>query len=266
MSLEYQFREDASVSVSSEDSDVAVEMGTIVSEIKNDKKPVTIAWKDLTVETPNKKKLLLHVSGQVSGTLMAIMGPSGSGKTTLMNVLANRVRGVKITGEIRINGLEVTSSMLKQISGYVMQDDLLFGHLSVEETLNYAAGLRLPKEMSAEEKKERVDDAIIQLGLDACRHTVVGSATVKGISGGERKRLCVAIELITHPKLIFLDEPTSGLDSTTALSLISTLGDLVKSRGTTILCTIHQPQSKIFSLFHTVLIMSKGQTVAMGSR
>jgi len=147
-----------------------------------------------------------------------------------------------------------------------MQDDLLFAHLSVEETLNYAAGLRLPKKMSPEEKQARVDDALTQLGLDGCRNTVVGSATVKGISGGERKRLCVAMELITHPKLLFLDEPTSGLDSSTALSLISTLGDIVTNRNCTILCTIHQPQSKIFSLFHSILVMSRGQVVAMGSR
>eukprot|EP01119_Soliformovum_irregulare_P025420 TRINITY_DN9410_c0_g1_i1.p1 TRINITY_DN9410_c0_g1~~TRINITY_DN9410_c0_g1_i1.p1 ORF type:complete len:618 (-),score=179.97 TRINITY_DN9410_c0_g1_i1:44-1897(-) len=264
--LPYRFKEEEDLHSETSDEGLAIEMGSIATEIKDDNTPVTIAWKNLTVETANKKKLLSKVTGQVSGTLMAIMGPSGSGKTTLMNVLANRVKGVKITGDIRINGLEVTNALLKAISGYVMQDDLLFGHLTVEETLNYAAGLRLPKEMSEQEKKERVDDAIAQLGLTQCRNTVVGSAEVKGISGGERKRLCVAIELITHPKLLFLDEPTSGLDSTTALSLIHTLGELVKNRGCTILCTIHQPQSKIFSLFHTVLVMSKGQTVSMGTR
>eukprot|EP01117_Protostelium_nocturnum_P010633 TRINITY_DN382_c0_g1_i1.p1 TRINITY_DN382_c0_g1~~TRINITY_DN382_c0_g1_i1.p1 ORF type:complete len:613 (+),score=171.42 TRINITY_DN382_c0_g1_i1:131-1969(+) len=238
----------------------------IVNELTSDEKPLTLAWKDLSVETPNKKKLLVNVSGEISASLLAIMGPSGSGKTTLMNVLANRVKGVKITGDMRINGLPVTSSLLKKVSGYVMQDDLLFEHLTVEETMNYAAGMRLPKEMSADEKKKRVDDALSQLGLDGCRNTVVGGATVKGISGGERKRLCVGMELITYPKILFLDEPTSGLDSSTALSLITTLGELVKIRNCTILCTIHQPQSKIFSLFHSVLVMSKGHVVAMGTR
>lgn len=229
-------------------------------------KPLNLAWKNLTVETPNHKKLLNHVSGEVSSCLMAIMGPSGSGKTTLMNVLANRVRGVKITGEIRLDGMEVTSNLLKKVSGYVMQDDLLFEHLTVEETMNYAAGMRLPKEMSPDEKKKRVDSALSQLGLDGCRDTVVGGATVKGISGGERKRLCVGMELITHPKILFLDEPTSGLDSSTSLSLITSLGELVKIRNCTILCTIHQPQSKIFNIFNRVLVMSKGNVVAMGTR
>jgi len=243
------------------------ELPSVASQIKHAPEPLNLVWKNLTVETPDgKKKLLNNVSGEISGSLLAIMGPSGSGKTTLMNVLANRVRGVKISGELRINGLEVTSSLLKKLSGYVMQDDLLFAHLSVEETLNYAAGLRLPKKMSAEEKQKRVEDALSQLGLEGCRGTVVGNAAIKGISGGERKRLCVAMELITHPKLLFLDEPTSGLDSSTALSLITTLGEIVKTRNCTILCTIHQPQSKIFSLFHSVLVMSRGQVVAMGSR
>ncbi|PRP80073.1 hypothetical protein PROFUN_10756 [Planoprotostelium fungivorum] len=232
----------------------------------DDSTSLTLAWKKLTVETPDKKKLLSDVSGQISGSLLAIMGPSGSGKTTLMNVLANRVRGVKITGDIRINAQKVTSSLLKRVSGYVMQDDLLFEHLTVEETMHYTADLRLPREMTSLEKKERVNETISQLGLESCRGTVIGGVTIKGISGGERKRLCVGMELITHPKLLFLDEPTSGLDSSTALSLITTLSQIVSTRNCTILCTIHQPQSKIFHLFHSVLVMSKGHVVAMGER
>ncbi|PRP87833.1 hypothetical protein PROFUN_04307 [Planoprotostelium fungivorum] len=246
--------------------DVAPDDKKVIEELESNLTPLTLAWKGLSVETPNKKKLLSNVSGEIAASLLAIMGPSGSGKTTLMNVLANRVRGVKITGEIRINGHKVSSSLLKKVSGYVMQDDLLFEHLTVEETMHYTAELRLPREMSHEEKKKRVDEALSQLGLDGCRNTVVGGATVKGISGGERKRLCVGMELITYPKLIFLDEPTSGLDSSTALSLITTLGNLVSIRNCTILCTIHQPQSKIFNLFHSVLVMSKGHIVAMGRR
>lgn len=116
------------------------------------------------------------------------MGPSGAGKSTLMNVLARRMGGVDSTGDMIIDGKEYSLSDLKQVSGYVMQEDLLNGNLTVEETLYYTAELRLPRETTAQEKKARIEDAIIKLGLSKCRSTLVGGVGHKSISGGEKKR------------------------------------------------------------------------------
>jgi ATP-binding cassette, subfamily G (WHITE), member 2 len=115
------------------------------------------------------------------------------------------------------------------------------------------------------ERKSRVDEVLKTVGIDYCRDVIVGDTRHKGISGGERKRLCVAMELITRPKLLFLDEPTSGLDSTTALALMGTLKDLSVRGVCTVVCTIHQPQTKIFNLLDNLLLMKKGEIIYQGS-
>eukprot|EP01012_Entosiphon_sulcatum_P063488 TRINITY_DN90_c0_g2_i1.p1 TRINITY_DN90_c0_g2~~TRINITY_DN90_c0_g2_i1.p1 ORF type:complete len:610 (-),score=93.72 TRINITY_DN90_c0_g2_i1:132-1961(-) len=224
-----------------------------------------LAWNNLRVTTKNGTKVLLHgVCGSAQGRLLAIMGPSGSGKTTLLNVLARRDNTIRTEGGATINGNAYSSAELKKLSGYVMQDDLLNVHLSVEETLVYTAHLRLPPTVSKEQKLERVNSVMRQVGIEHCRNTKIGDAMHKGISGGERKRLCVAMELLTNPKLLFLDEPTSGLDSVTALSLVLTLQSLARERNCTVVCTIHQPQSKIFDLFDDLLLLSQGEIVYHG--
>lgn len=154
---------------------------------------------------------------------------------------------MRLSGELRLNGHEYTAT-LKQMAAYVMQDDLLNAHLTVEETLLYTAQLRLSPQ-SPEDLEQAVEKVISLLGLHRCRHRIIGDALNKGISGGERKRVCVAMEMLTQPLLLFLDEPTSGLDSVTALSLCLQLKALANSGACTIICTIHQPQSKIFDLF-----------------
>eukprot|EP00899_Mesostigma_viride_P016059 jgi/Mesvir1/24454/Mv21823-RA.1 len=262
-----------------------------------------LTWRDLEVVSKKAKKVLLHgVSGQVSGGLCAVMGPSGSGKSTLLNTLAMRLdKTVSLKGDMRINGKPYDTSLLKQVSGYVMQDDLLNGQLTVEETLNYTARLRCPPEYTEEQRKEVIEQALTDMGLRHVRHVIVGDPLKKGISGGERKRLCVAIELLTKLRLLFLDEPTSGLDSVTALLLIRTLKRLAAGgvsvpkgaatddvaiemheleagdgnappvalpkpahAGCTIMCTIHQPQSKIFQEFDTLILLQGGSTVFAG--
>ena len=139
------------------------------------------------------------------------MGPSGSGKSSLLNALAMRLdHAVRMCGSLRLNGREYSRRLLKQCSGYVMQDDLLNGRMTVEETLSYTAELKLPKDTTPEARAKRVDQVIKQMGLGHARGVIVGDSLLKGISGGERKRLCVAMELLTRPALLFLDEPTSG--------------------------------------------------------
>ncbi|KAI8846854.1 P-loop containing nucleoside triphosphate hydrolase protein [Chytridium lagenaria] len=226
---------------------------------------IELAWRDLTVTTKDGEKVLLKpISGAVSGKFLAIMGPSGSGKTTMMNTLAYRQKNVVSNGITTINGNDYTMSELKMISGYVMQDDLLNAHLTVEETLMYTAELRMPSKTTAEDRKLKVDEVIQTLGIGHCRKTIIGDHLKRGISGGERKRVCVAMELLTDPCLLFLDEPTSGLDSMTSLSLCKTLKRLAKERGCTVITTIHQPQTKIFSLFDDILLLNKGTVVYYG--
>lgn len=226
-----------------------------------------LAWRDLTVRAKRlKRDLLKNVSGQLYGGICAVMGPSGSGKSTLLNCLAVRLDpAMEVTGEIRLNGRTYSGGDLKLVAGYVMQDDLLNDTLTVEETLQYTAKLRCPPDFTSEQRQAQVDKALSQVGLTHTRNTLVGSPLRKGISGGERKRLCVALELITEPKLLFLDEPTSGLDSVTALSLVETLRDLAHSGSCTIMCTIHQPQSKIYSLFDDLILLQAGEIMYQGS-
>lgn len=116
--------------------------------------------------------------------------------------------------------------------------------------------------MTKAEKKQRVDEAIEKVGLNHCRNTIIGDPMRKGVSGGERKRVCVAMELLTHPRLLFLDEPTSGLDSVTALSLTRSLKQLAESGECTVVCTIHQPQTKIYQLFDDLMLL-KGMFICL---
>lgn len=229
--------------------------------------PVVIVWKNLEVFVHSKDRLLLKkVSGKIPGGFTAIMGPSGSGKTTLLNTLACRLdRNTKCVGEIRCNGKKYTNADLKAMSGYVMQDDLLSPHLTVLETLSYAAKLRLPRGTTKEARMAAVAEALKQVGIPHRADVIVGSAMKKGISGGERKRLCVAMELITSPPLLFLDEPTSGLDSVTALSLCELLKELASSGKCTVVCTIHQPQTKIFDVFDNLMLLKQGHIAYQGA-
>lgn len=175
-----------------------------------------------------------------------------------------------VDGEIHLNGAPYNNAELKRIAGYVMQDDLLNGSLTVEETLMYTAELRLPRNFTGKQRRTRVEDVMMDMGLTHVRDVIVGTAMKKGISGGERKRLCVGMQLLNRPQLLFLDEPTSGLDSVTALDLLRTLHSLahgkLPERAVTIVCSIHQPQSKIFNLFDSLILLKAGNIIYQGSR
>ncbi|CAF2733376.1 unnamed protein product [Rotaria sp. Silwood2] len=220
---------------------------------------------------PKTKRLLHNVSGAITGGLWAVMGPSGSGKSTLLNTLACRLDvNTIVQGEMRLNGAPYDNAELKRIAGYVMQDDLLNGYLTVEETLMFTAELRLPRTLSDCERKVRVDEVLDDLGLKHARNDIIGVQSKRGISGSERKRLCVAMQLLNRPQLLFLDEPTTGLDSVTALDLLYTLHALARGKseqkGVTIVCSIHQPQAKIFNLFDAIVLLKAGHIIYQGSR
>ena len=160
------------------------------------------------------------------------MGPSGCGKSSLLNTLAMRLdSAVEMHGSLRLNGREYNRRLLKQCSGYVMQDDLLNGRMTVEETLGYTAQLKLPKGTTPEMRAKRVDQVCKQMGLVHIRGVIVGDSLLKGISGGERKRLCVAMELLTRPALLFLDEPTSGRVLSSSLLSLSSSSRISPSRA-----------------------------------
>ncbi len=171
---------------------------------------------------------------------------------------------------MRLNGVPYDNAELKRVSGYVMQDDLLNGYLTVEETLMYTAELRLPRTFTNAERKERVEDVMKDLSLLHARNDIIGIQLKHGISGSERKRLCVGMQLLNRPQLLFLDEPTTGLDSVTALDLLYTLTVLAhgksQDKAVTIVCSIHQPQAKIFNLFDSIVLLKAGHIIYQGSR
>ncbi|XP_040967544.1 ABC transporter G family member 22 isoform X2 [Gossypium hirsutum] len=210
-----------------------------------------------------ERDILNGISGDVSpGEVVALMGPSGSGKTTLLNILGGRLTHSAVAGSVTYND-QPYSKFLKSRIGFVTQDDVLFPHLTVKETLTYAALLRLPMTLTKQQKEKRALDVIYELGLDRCQDTMIGGSFVRGVSGGERKRVCIGNEIIINPSLLFLDEPTSGLDSTTALRTVQTLQDIAEA-GKTVLTTIHQPSSRLFHKFDKLIVLGKGSLLYFG--
>lgn len=216
----------------------------------------------------NNWKTLLHdVSGQVGpGCMLAIMGASGAGKSTLLNVLAGRVRGA--SGTITLNGVPVNPGAhagFQRMCGYVTQDAPFFDSLTVRETLMYAARLRLPESVPRVEKERLVDTIISELGLGSCANTFVGKAAEPGgISGGERRRLTLGMELTFNPYLLMCDEVTSGLDAASAARIVRTLKRLAVRQGRTVIATIHQPRASILAMFDQLLLLSGGRVVYYG--
>jgi ABC-type multidrug transport system ATPase subunit len=146
----------------------------------------------------------------------------------------------------------------------VTQENVLLGTLTVRETVTYSALLRLPSSMSKAEVRRVVDDTLNEMGLRECEDRPIGTWHLRGISGGEKKRLCIALEILTRPRLLFLDEPTSGLDSASAFSVIETLRTLAIDGGRTIISSVHQPSSEVFALFDDLCLLSSGETVYFG--
>ncbi|XP_034394319.1 broad substrate specificity ATP-binding cassette transporter ABCG2b [Cyclopterus lumpus] len=212
-----------------------------------------------------EKYILNDVSGIMRPGMNAIMGATGSGKTSLLDVIAGRKdpAGLKL-GKVMVDGKAV-STELRLSSAYVVQDDILMGTLSVRENLLFSANLRLnPKHHSSTDKNNRVDAIIQDLGLTDCAGTKIGTEFLRGVSGGERKRCSIGMELITSPSLLFLDEPTTGLDSNTANCIINLLNRLSR-KGKTVIFSIHQPRYSIFSQFDHLTLMHKGEVVYAGA-
>ena len=222
---------------------------------------------NMTVNTPAQScfgpkgtKTVLHeVSGIFqAGTFTAIMGSSGAGKTSLLNAIGGEAAGGMLSGRITVNGQGIAPDMMRRLRAFVFQDDVMMGTMTVREAITMSARLRLPQSMPIAQKIERVEQVMQILYLDKCGDTVMGYSEASNISGGERKRVGIAMELVTNPSIIMLDEPTSGLDAYTAYSVCRTLKDLALA-GRTVVATIHQPSSDVFHMFDNLLLLADGR-------
>ncbi|KAF3763128.1 hypothetical protein M406DRAFT_347013 [Cryphonectria parasitica EP155] len=198
-----------------------------------------------------------------AGKLNVIMGPSGSGKTSLLNAMALRLHNnistrYRPSGRMMFNSAEPSASVIRSVCSYVCQDDdALLPSLTVRETLRFAAGLRLPGFMTKAQKHARAEDVLLKMGLKDCADNLIGNELVKGISGGEKRRVTIAVQILTDPRILLLDEPTSGLDAFTASSIMEVLRGLA-AEGRTLILTIHQARSDLFGHFGNVLLLARG--------
>ena len=213
--------------------------------------------------TKEWKYLLQNVSGELrGGTDVAIMGPSGAGKSTLLNLLTLVPSTASIEGDIRLNGHLLTDSLFKRFCAYVPQEDYLWPFLTCREVIEFAADFCL--ELGAEERRNRIDNLISDLGLLSCQHTRCGNQFVQGLSGGQKRRLSLALALIKQPAVLFLDELTSGLDSYAAAEIMTVVRRVARAAGIVVICTIHQPSTRVYNEFDTVMLLSGGRVAYNG--
>jgi len=218
----------------------------------------------------NNVSILKNVWGEVPpGKVCAIMGPSGAGKTSLLNILSGRSRtrkNVIVSQDMRFDNYTVnpTDTKMKMQIAFVEQHDGLQQTSTPREAIKFSARLRLPRSISDNDVTKLTNTMLTELGLNSCADTVIGGQLIRGISGGERKRTSVGVELVVKPGLIFLDEPTSGLDSYSALRIVQVLKKVATS-GASVLLTIHQPASEVFNSFDHLLLLNKGRIMFQGN-
>ncbi|PRP79753.1 abc transporter family protein [Planoprotostelium fungivorum] len=215
--------------------------------------------------TVKGKRIISGICGQFdSGKVTAIMGPSGSGKTTLLSILSGQISPTN--GQILINGQEENMSNFRTIMGFVPQksSDIMLRTLTVKETITFYAKMKASRMLSRNQVETMVSRTIQLLGLERVQNTIIGDEKVRGVSGGELKRVNIGIELVGEPTLLYLDEPTSGLDSTITVEIMSTLRRIA-TLGLTIVTVIHQPRFEVFDMFDNVMILgNQGKTVYFG--
>ncbi|KAJ0182743.1 hypothetical protein K1T71_002112 [Dendrolimus kikuchii] len=233
---------------------------------------LTLAWKDLSVYRKKKTqtsiwrsptyeeiKVLHGVNGIVSsGNLIALMGSSGAGKTTLLAAISRRDKSA-MTGYLMLNGRLAGADLIARISGFVPQEDLAIEDLTVAEHMEFMARMMMDKRSTKTARARRVQQLLGELGVNNCVRT-----KLKALSGGERKRVALAVQLLNDPPILFCDEPTTGLDSSAASAVVSRLRRLAIG-GKLVICSVHQPASGVFELFHQVVLLANGRTAFHGT-
>ncbi|ETI35112.1 hypothetical protein F443_18491 [Phytophthora nicotianae P1569] len=232
---------------------------------------LTLEWQSLQLQVTvqnaqtkemEQKTILESMSGVARpGELLVVMGPSGAGKSSLLDCISGRNNAIK--GQVTVNGTP-WNKKLKRFAAYVMQEDLFHATLTVREHLILQARLRMSGSFSRQQYLGRVDTLLEEFGLSKSKDTLIGGWMQRGISGGERKRLALATELLTNPSVLFADEPTSGLDSFMAKSVVQQLRRLAVHEGRTVVATIHQPSSEVFTLFDRLELLADGATIYQG--
>jgi len=264
---------------------VDVEKGTSAEDHLRNTTVQHISWRNVTVtvkdrETKLPKAIVESVEGIVEagvylpllnpapssklnippGEICALMGPSGCGKTTLLNVLASRPTGAqKVDATVLVNGAKPSKDAFRSMSCFVEQEDALIGALTVRETLTFASRLASTSRLPKHERAARIDALLDAFGLREQSDTLIGTPLRKGISGGQKRRVGVASQLITSPKILFLDEPTSGLDSAASWEVMSYLKGVAKRNNLIVIASIHQPSASTFDLFDKLLLLSSGK-------
>ncbi|URE47101.1 ABC-2 type transporter [Musa troglodytarum] len=269
----------------------------VIRDAGESKEGVFLTWEDLWVSASDRKgrraSILRGITGYARpGEVLAIMGPSGCGKSTLLDALAGRLgSGVSQKGEILINAqkqklafgasvqsfhrslmffvlpshfLDHSGEVLFLPQAYVTQEDVLMTTLTVREAVYYSAQLQLPDSMTRSEKRERAEATMREMGLEDAADTRIGGWALKGISGGQKRRVSICIELLTRPQLLYLDEPTSGLDSAASYHVMSRIARLARREIMTVVAAVHQPSSEVFDLFRGLCLLAYGETVFFG--
>ncbi|KAK5665662.1 hypothetical protein QVD99_007310 [Batrachochytrium dendrobatidis] len=228
-----------------------------------DREGLAVHFKDLSYSI-GQTPIISGISGHVEpGTMLGVIGPSGAGKSTFLDILSGRAMKGVVKGTVTI-GHDLSQSTFRKLSGFVDQEDVFMPTMTVREVLEFSAALRLPESLTRIERQQRVDEVLEELGLSHIQNSRVGNSMKRGISGGEKRRLSIGVELVTNPAVIYLDEPTSGLDSRSAVQVMSTLAALSHKSKRTVIFSIHQPRSDVFSMFDQILLLSKGSTVFFG--
>ncbi|KPM46008.1 hypothetical protein AK830_g531 [Neonectria ditissima] len=253
------------------DRDMDVEQRPVAEKHLVNSTVKNLTWRGVTVTVKDRvskdlKTIVDNVDGIVeAGEICALMGPSGCGKTTLLNVLARRpTNASNVDSEVFVNGSRLSRSEFRQISCFVEQEDALIGSLTVRETLEFSSRLASTSSLPKQERLLRINGLLESFGLVEQADTLIGTPIRKGISGGQKRRVGVASQLITSPKLLFLDEPTSGLDSAASWEVINYLRNVARRNNLIVVCSIHQPSTSTFNLFDKLLLLSAGRPQYFG--
>ncbi|KIY98282.1 ABC transporter G family protein, partial [Monoraphidium neglectum] len=236
--------------------------------------PLELEWQRIGCSyraAAGTKVVLQDVYGRASpGEMQALLGPSGAGKSTLMDILAQRKSVGTLTGQLLVSGRPVARGFIRK-TAYVPQEDNFVPTMTTMETMRFYAAIILPDEMGRAGRQQRLEEVLDAVGLGTHHKTLVGGVLpgglmLRGLSGGERKRLSIAVGILAAPSVVYLDEPTSGLDSFAALTVMGYMKRMARTNGQVVIASIHQPRSAIWSMFDTVTLLSCGRLMYTGIR